>query len=533
VVQSLRVTNQSNVPILMRKLIYISLLAIAGCTTPLTAPQQLPPTGISASDLSSYFWHDSTSYHYQSSVSGHSLSVQAGVTTIVDKNQSTNINTTFMVTNANGAYSMSGFSHNDLFAFDSLLQIVSDTASPAPMIETIRSIASITPLFGGQAKLYAASDSVLYEVDLGPNPVLKRLVSIPSGYTLSEDAQDLFLFAYQFEGNSIMWTSDNGSHWTSITTPSKITAFTSGAAGNFFNETCWFACGQDVYKVSGGTTIAHVNSLPSTVVTLASENGAVIAGLNNNALYLVPDGGSATLVQTLSNTLQGIAFVPSIFTNNPVLAGTSNGVYSVSASGQIVNIGSGSVSAIYSTGSSIFAAVNSGILHFYPSGTLYDSYLNPPTGIVTQFARPIGLPDSTQGVYVLSGTTIFRRDSDAAGSRWTQVNQVISPQWHPQPGALTLLTSDTNWLAGYIVNTAGLPRSYAYRASGSGPYAQVTLDNVSHNNVFMVRYTAYSSNGVADVTDIPEYLIYFQQGTGPIRIERTENSNTTITRLVP
>ena len=154
----------------MRKLIYISLIVLAGCETSLT-PQTLTGNG-NALNLADYFWHDST-YHYHDSTGSQTLQVQAGGI-INDQYGGGNSILTFAV--SNGAYALSGFSPSDIFGFDPWLRIVGDTTPPGPQTETIRSIATATLGFSPQAKLYAASDSVLYSVSI---QTISRSIGLP------------------------------------------------------------------------------------------------------------------------------------------------------------------------------------------------------------------------------------------------------------------------------------------------------------------------------------------------------------------
>jgi hypothetical protein len=507
----------------MRKLIYLSLIVFAGCETILT-PQQ--PPGPSGTDLANYFWHDST-YHYSGS---QTLRVLSNVTAISD--QSSKSNTTFTVTFANGTYSLGGFTPSDIFGFDSTLHVVADTTlSPNSWIEAIRSIATATPGgFGQSPKLYAASDSVLYWVD--PNSLtLNRIGVFPKSFTLAEDAQNEFLFAYQMGGDSIIWNS--GSIWVGDTAPAKITAFSS-ATPNGFLDLCWFACGTDVYRITLGSFPQKIASLPSPVVALTGENNGVVAGLGNGAIYDISRNGQTHLRQNIPAPLQGIAFISSGI-SDPILAGTSSGMFAIPNSGPAMQIDSGAVSSIFSTGNSIFAGVSAdSVFHYNADGTRYRGYANPNSSSIAQFAHPISaIPSPSYGIYALSGSTIFRLDSDAAGSRWTTVNQSVSAPPALKPGSLTLLDSNSTWFAGYVQrNIGGTQRGYAYTATSSGPETQVTLNGTTYNNVIVVNYMA-KANGLTDTTDVPQYNIYFEKGVGPAVIEKSQNGKMTTTSLVP
>jgi hypothetical protein len=512
----------------MRKLAYISLIALAGCTTALS-PE--PPPVITASSISNYFWPDSNgAYTYLSSNGDiHHLGVfSSGIA--IDGDQNSGTNTSLNIIWSNGEDLLSGFSHTDIFGFDTSIQVVTDTAQPGPHTESIRSIATAT-LFG-QAKLYAASDSVLYYLDPINNSTLDRLGPFPKSFTLAEDEQNQLLFAYQMGGDSILWNS--GFSWVGDTAPTSITAFAS-ATPNFYHDLCWFACGTDLYRITIGAFPQKVATLPSNIITLAGENNGngVVAGLDNGAIYDVPRTGLPQLRQTVPG-LVGISFIPGGL--NPVLAGTSNGVFAIPNSGPAKQIDNGAVSIIFSTGNSIFASVNAdSIFHYNANGTPYGAYANPIPGVVTQFARPTSsTPNASEGIYVLIGTSVFRRDSTNVAS-WTPINQVVTAPPNFRPGSLTLLDSNSTWLAGFVERNmgGGVQRGYAYYAASSGPFTSYKAANgVTYDSVLIVTYTS-KANGVTDIANVPQYTIYYEKGKGPVVIERSENGNIVTTTYKP
>ncbi len=509
----------------MRKLIYISLIVFAGCETTLT-PQ--PPSGGGAGGvvLANYFWHDSIlPYHYQALannqiVGTHTILMSGG--TIFDVNQSSNITTTFSV---NSAYAMSGFTPSDIFGFDPSLQVVTDTnLSPIQWTEAIHSIATAKLGGFGQTNLYAASDSVLYYLDANGS-TLDRLGPFPKSFTLAEDAQEQTLFAYQMGGDSIIWYSDF--EWVGDTTLASITAFAS-ATGNFYHDLCWFACGSDLYRITTGSYPQKIATLASKIVTLTGETNGVAAGLDNGAIYDVSRTGQPQLRQTVYG-LVAISLIPSGL--NPVLAGTSSGVFDIPTSGPAKQIDNGAVSLMFSTGNSIFASVGDSVFHYNANGTVYGHYASPPGGVLTQFAHPTVITNASQGVYALSGTSIFRRDSSttATSGTWTAINQTVSSIPALKPGSLTLLSTDTTpWFAGFVEqNIGGQQRGYAYAATSSGPFASYS----TYNNVLIVNYTA-KAKGIVNTTNVPQYNIYYEEGVGPVIIEKIENGQTTTTSLV-
>lgn len=519
----------------MRKLLYISLIALAGCTSELTGPT--PPVLGSSTGISSYFWPDSNvAYSYRSSTGNIQTVYISNGGAVLDKDQNPAIPPTSLTINwSTGSDALSGISHSDIFGFDTSIQVVADTmVTGATWTEAIRSIATASFGFGHSAKVYAASDSVLYSVD--PNTLqLDRIIGFPKSFTLAEDVQDEFLFAYQMNGDSIIWTSDDDCRiWTYALAPSAITAFAS-ASQNFFFDIGWFACGTDIYRITIGSNAPQkVASLPSKVVALAGENNGVVAGLDNGAVYDVSRNGQMQPRQSVPTPLVGIALVSS-GSANPVIAGTSSGVFSVPAVGYATLIDNGSVSAIFATANSIFAEVGTdSVFHYNPDGSRYGSYANPNSSIITQFAHPTStFPNPSLGIYVLAGTSIFRRDSVINGS-WTAINQMISAPPSFSPGSLTLLSSDTTWTAGKIERNAGSPqqRGYSYVATRSGPFPKLVVNGTTYNNVMIVSYTSSRANFGIDTTNIPQFNIYYEQGVGPVVIERTVNGNMVTTTLV-
>ena len=47
------------------------------------------------------------------------------------------------------------------------------------------------------------------------------------------------------------------------------------------------------------------------------------------------------------------------------------------------------------------------------------------------------------------------------------------------------------------------------------------LNTVAYHDVIVIRY-AVEKNGAPDNTSVPEYLVYFQRGVGPVRIEKSQ-----------
>ena len=326
-----------------------------------------------------------------------------------------------------------------------------------------------------------------------------------------------------------MWSID-AIYWSGVKAPANITAFAS-ATTNFSSDIGWFACGTDVYRITYGSAPQKIATLPSKVITMIGENNGVVAGLDNGFIYDVSRDGLSQQRQAVAPGLIGIALVTASNTN-PILAGTSSGVFAIPNFGPAMQIDNGAVSTIFSTGSSLFADMGSdSVFHYNANGTRYGGYPNPPAGSVTQFARPAsGVPNASQGIFALCGTSIFRRDSMGVAA-WTPINQSISAPPQPLPGSLTLLDSNSTWFVGFVERMIGPQRGYAYYATSSGPSKTASVGGVTYNNVILVNYTA-EAHGVTDVTDVPQYNIYFEKDVGPVVIEKIENGTTITTTLV-
>ncbi len=520
----------------MRLILYISLLlALASCSTQLTGPQP-PQPGVPPASLSSYFWPDSTAtYLYRSSTGDlQTISVFAGGN-IIDKDEHSGASTTLTITKTSASYGLTGFSPTDIIGFDPGLQVVSDTALPAPHVETIRSIAAINPDSpAGFGALFAASDSVLYQIDLHRNAIV-RLNALPmNGLTLAEDASGSGLYAFQSGGNHIYWIagneiSGNGMEWKSYSTPpgTAITAFASAPGKGHSDDLFWVACDSQLYRFS---KTSHDGSLVRSpidhITALEAATEGVIAAGSDGSIYGITHSGQATLLTIAPGNVRGIAanYITTasgvydfIQTAPPVVAGDDSAIYFYASPG--------------SSDASIFAARSDGSVDYFGRDVPPVTLPAPKRGSkVTQFAFPYqGMDDRSKGIYVVAGGQVFyRQDAET----WQRVDQTLSAPASFTPGAFTLLHTDSTWTAGFVESTSGgIPHGYTYQAVSSGPFAQMTLDGTAYQSVLIVHYSS-QTNGMADTTNMPQYTIYFEKGIGPNSIERSENGIPVITKLL-
>ncbi|HET6400712.1 MAG TPA: hypothetical protein VFH95_04855 [Candidatus Kapabacteria bacterium] len=507
-----------------RNLIYLSLFALASCSTQLAAPPE-PPSG--SSSLSAYFWADSTAtYRYQVSTTSdiHTLSIQAGGT-VVDKDDDSGKTTTLTITRTGSSDAMSGFGSSDFLGLGSSLEVVQDTTLPAPRMEFIHSIAAFNPKFG-YSIVYAASDSLLYQIAVNstvlshPNPLPVR------GLTLAEDIGEGGVYAFQLGGRGIFWTSDGGAHWASDSTPAG-TGITAFASSKYGGDIFWAACGGQLYEFSYANFFGKPVTCPLGTITAleATSDGVIAAGTDGN-VYDVPRNG---LVQPLAKAPGAILGIAGNYITTAL-----PGIFDYTKSG--LPIIAADDSAIYSTGvstdASVFAGRSDGSVDHF-SATSADVLLTAPNPgrKVTQFAYPNqGGHESTNGIYALAGGQVYYRQDSAT---WVPVNQTVSTPAPLTPGALTLLRTDANsWIAGYVERTyKGVQKGYGFRATETIPFAQVILDGMPYDDVLIVSF-ATESNGVADLLNMPQYNIYFQKGVGIIRIEQTTNGTTITTRRI-
>ena len=330
----------------MRKLFYISLLiAVAGCSSPLIPQPPPPPPN---TDLSAYFWADSNATYVYNAGNGdvHTITVNVNGT-IVDNDAPSGSNTTLSVTRSNNAISLTGFSTNDFLGLDPDLQVVQDTTVPTQRMETIRSIAAVNIGFN-TGKLYAISDSVLYQVDLHSDTLVRVGGAPAAGLTLAEDVGGSgLLFAYQ-KGGSQIFTSPDGVHWATYTLSngSGITAFAVTDIGQERDDEFWVALGSQLWWFSRDLEVHGPIPSPAGAVTAmeASLDGVVVSG-SNGQVYDIPREGSDSLLTTLSSPV--FAFASNY-------ASTASGIYYINPQGGTKLITNDNDSALYSTGYSIF-----------------------------------------------------------------------------------------------------------------------------------------------------------------------------------
>ncbi|HEY3873864.1 MAG TPA: hypothetical protein VGM92_00175, partial [Candidatus Kapabacteria bacterium] len=287
--------------------------------------------------------------------------------------------------------------------------------------------------------------------------------------------------------------------------------------------------GNTIYRIaSGSNTTNPVATMGSNVVTMAPSLDGVVAITTDGGVYDVNrSGGAPRLLATASGVPTGIITV-----GFGTFIATSKGLYSFSSSNALTSLTSLPILNLYTTGNSFFASTTDSVLHYYSTGSLYGSYPNPSPTPVTQYARSTA--GSVGVAFALAGSAAF--SLNPIGSNvWSPINYNIAVSWQPHPGVLTLLKDTaTEWTAGFLAlqsNGNGQPSFFTYLASAAGPYPSLTIDSTSYLNVLTVHYTPMS-NGMIDHNDAPEFLIYYKKGLGPIRIERTENGNTSVTKFV-
>ncbi len=498
-------------------------LAEAGCTT-LTAP--VPPT--LPSDLTGYFWPNAdASFNYVSGTgSSHAVQIKQGGT-IIDKDLTTDSSVTLKATSSGGTVTLSGLSSSDLLGLDPSLSVVADTApSPTAKPIAIRSIATL-----GRT-LYVASDTALYQyLPQGDSllwvqhPAWNNNVQLYSGRGGSPTGGSLY--AVEIGGTHVWW-SGKPMNWNASQSPdpSAITCFAPGDGGGANHSQHWIACGAQLYRYSYGVYTPIGQPFSGPIAAMEEEGFGVsdlFVCLRSGAIFQVHEDDRADSLGTVApNTITSMA-------NGYI--GTTNGLYSLFMfpAPRLSKMRGGSVTTLlgwnnYGTGGVFGGLMNDSV--FSRSGPAELPFGVPSNAQVTQFA------DTGMGqLYALAGTQLF----ELYIGNWILRAQgtVASAKW--SPGTFTLLKDDTGWLAAYVENfSSNNIHGYAYLASvviGKEGSANVQLDGIAYNDVIAVQYTP-NMRGIVETVAAPSYLIYFERGKGPIRIERTEAGVKTITRLV-
>jgi hypothetical protein len=494
----------------MRAIILLSLLSLsaAGCST-LTAPT---PNNTIPNDLTSYFWPDSNAtYVYRSDSDTHTVTVKRGGT-ITDVETSTISTSTWIVTRtASGNIVLAGLSSSDLFGLDPEIEIVSDTTSTSlQQAVLLHSVAATGD------KVYAASDTTLYKIEAEQ---LTRVCPMPAaGLTLEEGRG--CIYAVEFGGDKIYSTTNEGGSWTMFTTPAKgILAFVADDGGP--RRHCWAAVGTSVFEFQDNLPV-NVIRMSDTVVALAPGfGGDVLVGQVNGQVFGVY-GSIPQLVYSLGpgQTLQCLS-------RNYV--GSTAGVYDYQVSGFPKLVGS--VSTLYDGEDGTYVGMSDGRVFRLDNSFAHrvvSLRMKGDSGI-TQFATFTSGQHQAPSVFVLSGSMLFHQIPGG----WDTVQRTWSITNPLKPGGFTLLApSASGWQAAlFEEGKAGGSIALSDQARYVTQANDIVLEGVPYHDVIMVRYTAFRGTQ-ADITSTPEYLIYYQRNVGPIRIERTENGQTTVTRLV-
>ena len=495
-------------------------LATAGCTT-LTAP--VPST--LPSDLTGYFWPDKdTSYTYVASTgNSHSITTKKGGI-IVDKDLNTDSSVTLSVSDGISTVTISGLSSSDLLGLDPSLSVVADTtpSSTAKPI-AIRSIATL-----GKA-LYVASDTAFYQYISPGDSLIWIQHPIWSNVRLISGKAGGFgwsLFAVELGGTHIWSTGKPLNILAMRLAPAPISCFAPGDGGGSKHSQYWIACGKQLYRYSNGGYAAI--GLPFSDQIAAMEEvggGDLMLGLQSGALFQVRDDDN-------SDSIGVVPFPITAMANGYI--GTTNGLFNISGfpPRRIVSVRPDSISALigWALGNGVYVGLNndsviSGVTSFM--GVYSELAFGVPSTVpVSQFADT-----AATVLFALAGTQLFelyngnwmlRAQGTVTGSTWL-------------PGTFTLLKNDTGWRSAFVEDfSASNIRGYAYWASvvlGKEGSANVQLDGIAYNNVIAVQYSRIAA-GVLASTAAPAYVIYYERGFGPIRIERTQAGVTSITRIV-
>ena len=503
----------------MRQLLLILALtaSVAGCVSPLT----VPPAPVAPTDYSGYFWQPGT-YTYQSPTATHTLTVtgSGNAFTISDKSSLGPTSSVTVGVN-NNQFNLTGLSPGDLFGFDNSIQFVMDTNVAVVPPIAVRSIASL----GGM--LFAASDSYLYEYDLKKDTLLQRS-TLPAGMTLYGDEVNGLLYAVNFGGSDIWSSNDDGKTWPNKYTIggagiSAVTADDPNDDGD--KDLLWVGSGTDLYRITLGSMVPTKEpSYPNPIVALDHlQQKSIVVGLSNGDVVDVQHHGGGP--GNPRNVPGGLKYLAGGF------AGSGTGVFALTA--PPFQLAPGAVSTLYETPAGVYGGVGmdfwlfQGILPGQTFKNLGPSLIHP-VGQVATISSPLDT-----AIFVLAGDSMYRyKYISPTAVNWVTVNQKAGSAPAPNPGAFTLLSNTAPWSAGYLIQRTGGARQTFVDSVQLVTYAQqVVLDSVTYNDVIIFKFTAYSGTA-ANTTNVPQYVIYFERGKGPIRIEKMLGTTTEITRLV-
>jgi hypothetical protein len=411
--------------------------------------------------------------------------------------------------------------------------MVADTNPPITSQPiTIHSIAASD---NGSNKIFVASDSILYQYDAASDTLINSHALPAHGVTLYGDSRSPTLYAFIPNGNTVWATVNNGRDWQQYQLPSSaggivgiLPAMSEGhdADGDLF----WVGSGTALYEYSS-TKGWKTSPISGGASITAMDRDNSLCALSDKHLISFDEGGINTVGPILPDIVVAIAsrlISPGFFAT---IVATPSNVYSISTY-SATRLG-GQVSSLYSVPFEIFLGMPDGSIQFSQDGASLSTDGSVGTLPVTQFTRPLSFPDTTQTIYALSGGHFYYHYQSSPSTNWKLAKASISTAGSPQTGAFTLLNNDSNtWTAGLVVQTSsGVSHGFVYRAQKVTSAFAIVFDSVTYNDIVVIRYTA-QSGGVQDSVNLPQYLIYFQRNIGPIRIERTENGMTVVTKLV-
>jgi hypothetical protein len=506
--------------------IFAVAVTLTGCSNTLTGPVATTQPF----NFPDYFWPDvDTLFQYVRDVDGHThiLSITKNGP-VKDHDLNTDSIYTLTVARTADGINSSGFSSYDCFAFDPVLEIVTDS-TPDPKFTPIRikSIASVFSTGTWTYRMYAIDDTALYQYASEADE-LSWICSLPTGMSpsvrLFEDQNKSKLYLVEIGGRniySITPTSKSPSWSSPKMAPNPIAVFAAADSRDQFPY--YIASGGQIYQYDSKSNQFNNNIPPfaTTIAALEKEQGgptgnSLLIGLTDGKVFAMDPSNIPQPIINLQSPISSIA---------GGMIATTNGLYST-GNGFQPAVYSGSVSALYTIGygqgTTVYAALSNDSVVAY--NNLHFTGLGIPfNGVATQFAW-----DYKNRPYALVGNRVFGlRDYG-----WETKAQSTSKTAQWSPGGFKMLSKDDQWLAGYVVNFASNNRrGYAYKAKLEIPSSDIKLDGILYENVIAVRYTP-NALGVAETVHAPEYLIYYQKGTGPIRIEKSEAGTKQITRIV-
>ena len=542
----------------MRGLLFIICLAVAGGCTTITAP--IISTTSPPPNIPGYFWPQANkTYRYYDSIASAASSGSVLLTISVGGNEYSiseldvahSLDTSAALFTANISpdnVSLGSLSNKTILALPESSFLVSDTA-----IGNRYSLLKITAISGVNGTLYAASDQGFFVYDAASGTFLRQDKGSVFPKTISmlvgrEGYSGIFYAASRTEG--IWRTTDGGETWMDFS-PSPRAKSTSALLIDPYSTSLFAATDTGMYQRAGmqWNSVA-VSVLPKKITalaisppTLGSNNQEVFLGTDSGTVvhyscsldYNSLEYGSSSRINELKVSKFPINCLE--YQDGDIIAGTVEGLFRMS-----VSDGSGFYSMGIQDNIISLTVGNTAVLAGSATGNVWlvQGYqVNSPKSQIAINKRVKTIDfygDTSYEEVALVDSLVYQApvSFDAPlGQNWTPLYQNIDSISGWLPGSFILLKNgETSWPCGSILTTTGgIARGFVYTARFIQHADSLVLGKIAYHDVIVMRY-AVEKNGTsgsasvsppdADNSSVPEYLIYFQRGVGPVRIEKSQ-----------